>query len=72
MVLSPFLLDNPKVNELFPSDAIERAKHIIKNIKTMGAYTHSMGAPFIRQEVANFIEERDGYPSDPEVLNFRY
>lgn len=33
----------------------------------VGAYTDSRGNGDIREEVAKFIEERDGYPSNPEV-----
>ena len=33
----------------------------------IGAYTDSRGAPGIRQEIANYLTERDGFPSDPEV-----
>ena len=33
----------------------------------IGAYTDSRGAPGIRQEIADYLTERDGFPSDPEV-----
>jgi len=41
---------------LFPSDAIERAEELIKEIGSIGAYTHSQGIPYIRKNVAKFIE----------------
>lgn len=53
---------------LFPSDAIERAEELIKEIGSIGAYTHSQGIPYIRKNVAKFIEERDGYPSNPDHI----
>lgn len=68
LATAPFLMDHPKVTEMFPMDAINRAKHVIKNLKSVGAYTDSKGALFIREEVAKFIEERDGHPSSPENI----
>lgn len=67
LVMAPFLIDDPKVGELFPSDAIERAKTILSHFggRGLGAYTDSKGAPGIRDEIAEFIERRDGYPADP-------
>ena len=38
---------------------------LLKDVKSVGAYSQSQGAPGIRQSVANFIERRDGYPADP-------
>ncbi|KAF9444290.1 PLP-dependent transferase [Macrolepiota fuliginosa MF-IS2] len=50
---------------VFPPDVVARAKELIQEIGSIGAYSHSQGIPFIRQHVAQFIEERDGFPSDP-------
>ncbi|KAF5345845.1 hypothetical protein D9756_011217 [Leucocoprinus leucothites] len=50
---------------VFPPDVVARAEELIREIGSIGAYSHSQGVPFIRQNVAKFIEERDGYPSDP-------
>lgn len=33
----------------------------------VGAYTDSRGNPLVREEVARFIEKRDGVPSNPDV-----
>ncbi|XP_018450621.1 glutamate--glyoxylate aminotransferase 1 isoform X1 [Raphanus sativus] len=33
-----------------------------------GAYSDSRGLPGVRKEVAEFIQRRDGYPSDPELI----
>lgn len=66
---APFLLENPKVGEMFPNDAIERAKKLLKDFKGgIGAYSDSKGNLAVRQDVAQFIHERDGHPSDPEVI----
>jgi glutamate--glyoxylate aminotransferase len=34
----------------------------------LGAYSDSRGIPGVRKEVAEFIQRRDGYPSDPELI----
>lgn len=64
-------VDNPDAAKLFPSDAIQRAKEIKAGLKGMGtgAYTHSKGAKCFRDDIAKFIEERDGgVPCDPEDI----
>lgn len=69
LVVSPFLLENPKVSELYPADAIRRAKRILQQLKVgVGAYTDSRGSQAIREEIAKFIEERDGFSSNPENI----
>lgn len=69
LVAAPFLLDHPKVGELFPSDAIARARKLLEAFKGgIGAYSDSKGNLSVRQEVADFIEKRDGFPSDPENI----
>ncbi|KAI3452686.1 hypothetical protein Pfo_009350 [Paulownia fortunei] len=66
---APFLLDDPNVGLIFPADAIARAKHYLALTSGgLGAYSDSRGIPGIRKEVAEFIERRDGYPSDPELI----
>lgn len=56
------------VKDQWPSDVIARAKELTDEIGSVGAYSHSKGAPLIRKHVAKFIEDRDGYPSDPEHI----
>lgn len=52
----------------YKSDVIARAKKLLKDVKSVGAYSPSSGAPGIKQSVADFIEHRDGYPSDPSQI----
>ncbi|KAK2460745.1 hypothetical protein APHAL10511_007215 [Amanita phalloides] len=63
------LMEYPALAELapnvFPQDVVARAKELSDEIGSIGAYSHSQGIPFIRQSVADFISERDGYPADP-------
>ncbi|GAA0168092.1 transaminase [Lithospermum erythrorhizon] len=66
---APFLLDDPNVGLIFPADAIAKAKHYLSLTSGgLGAYSDSRGIPGVRKEVAEFIERRDGYPSDPELI----
>jgi len=67
--MAPFLLDHPQVDTMFPPDAIERAKVYLANIKGgLGAYSDSRGNPYIRQEIANFIEQEHGVKSHPDTI----
>lgn len=64
---NPKLLEHPDVLEStfgYPSDAIARAKHLLSEVGSVGAYSQSAGAPAIRQSVADFIKRRDGYDAD--------
>jgi alanine transaminase len=42
--------------DAFPADVIARAKELKAEIGSIGAYSHSQGVPFIRKNVAHFIE----------------
>ncbi|KAJ7089515.1 1-aminocyclopropane-1-carboxylate synthase 2 [Mycena epipterygia] len=53
---------------VFPADVVARAKELCSEIGSIGAYSHGQGVPFIRKSVAKFIEERDGFPADPEHI----
>ena len=65
-------IDNPDAAKLFPQDVIERAReikqHALQNHGT-GAYSHSQGAMPFREDIAKFIEKRDGgVKSDPNNM----
>lgn len=69
LLMAPFLMDHPNVHTMFPADAIARAKLYLKHIKGgLGAYTDSRGNPFIRQEIATFIQEQCGGVSNPNNI----
>ncbi|KAK3819522.1 MAG: pyridoxal phosphate-dependent transferase [Benniella sp.] len=71
LVEYPDLLKDENIeltSKLYPIDAIARAKLFLKNIGSIGAYSHSQGILQIREDVANFISERDGYPADPSKI----
>lgn len=54
------LVEWPALAELaphvFPEDAIARAKEILDEVGSIGAYSHSQGVPLIRKNVAKFVE----------------
>ncbi|KAJ3337975.1 Glutamate--glyoxylate aminotransferase 2, partial [Kappamyces sp. JEL0680] len=59
----------PSTSKIFPRDAIDRAKELLSAMGgSVGAYSHSQGIPLVRQRIAEFIKERDGYPSNPENI----
>lgn len=69
LLMAPFLLDHPQVNSMFPPDAIARAKTYLANIKGgLGAYSDSKGNPYIRREIADFIQRSHGVTSNPETI----
>uniref|UniRef100_A0A7R9Z8F2 Aminotransferase class I/classII large domain-containing protein n=1 Tax=Chlamydomonas euryale TaxID=1486919 RepID=A0A7R9Z8F2_9CHLO len=69
LCVAPFLLDRPDVEQLFPKDAIARARKILGSFKGgMGAYSDSRGNLLVRQEVADFFTKRDGVPSSPDRI----
>lgn len=52
LVMAPFLLDDPRICDIFPRDAIERARTYLHHVKGgIGAYSDSKGNPYICQEV---------------------
>ncbi|EXJ92387.1 alanine transaminase [Capronia epimyces CBS 606.96] len=62
----PALLDNEEALKSsfgYKQDAIDRARWLLKQVGSVGAYSQSAGAPGIRQSVANFIARRDGFPA---------
>lgn len=44
----------------FPADVKQRAKVILDNVGSIGAYSLSQGAAYFRQSIAEFITKRDG------------
>lgn len=56
---NPLLLEHEDVlvHSLgYKSDVIERARKLLKEVKSVGAYSQSQGAPGIRESVAAYIE----------------
>jgi len=73
LVQCPWLLHDEgalhSLREVYAEDAIERARQISGHMVSIGAYSPAKGYQFIRQHVAEFLQERDaGHPSDPEHI----
>lgn len=68
---NPLLLQNPEALKSsfgYHQDVIDRAQFLLKEVQSVGAYSHSQGAPAIRESVAKFIENRDGFPANPQDM----
>ena len=57
-VVNPKLIEEPSMNP----DAQARAKRILNEIVSSGAYTQSLGITSIRQNIARFIAKSDNVP----------
>ncbi|KFY43042.1 hypothetical protein V495_04202 [Pseudogymnoascus sp. VKM F-4514 (FW-929)] len=67
----PPLLEKEDVllNQLgYKKDVIERAKWLLSQVGSVGAYSASTGPQGIRESIAKFIENRDGHPADPASI----
>lgn len=67
----PALLENEEALKSsfgYKQDAIERARHLLKDVQSVGAYSQSQGSPLVRKSVAKFMEKRDGFPADPSQI----
>jgi len=66
------LMEYPELIEKAPNafapDAIARAKRLLDTGFLTGTYSHSKGHYIIRQDIADFIAARDGFPCDPETI----
>jgi alanine transaminase len=64
-------IDHPLAKQMFPLDAIDRAREIKAGLggHGLGAYSHSQGAYCFRKDIAKFIEVRDGgIESNPDDI----
>jgi len=65
----PALARDPEMSKMFPADAVRRAQSLLKEIPGgTGAYSESQGIRVIRENVARFIEARDGCPATPDNI----
>lgn len=62
LVDAPAMLQNDAVTAQFAPDAVARAREYVAQIGPgTGAYTDSLGYPFARRVVADYINARDGH-----------
>jgi len=54
----------------FPSDIKQKVERLLSACggKSLGSYTESQGILTVREDIANYIQQRDGYPSDPSNI----
>ncbi|CAF4018702.1 unnamed protein product [Rotaria sp. Silwood1] len=54
----------------FPSDVKQRVERLLSACagKNLGSYSGGPGIMAVREDIANFIQRRDGYPSDPHNI----
>ena len=52
---------------IFPDDVVERSRRIQAEM-AVGAYTDSVGNPFIRELVAQGVSARDGHAASPDHI----
>ncbi|XP_052207093.1 alanine aminotransferase 2, mitochondrial-like isoform X3 [Diospyros lotus] len=66
----PAILDSSETQGLFSTDAIERAWNVLDQIpgRATGAYSHSQGIKGLGDTIAASIEERGGFPADPNDI----
>ena len=61
LMMCPQLLEMPGADAMFPADVRARAREYLNAIPNgVGAYSESQGFGIVRQQVADFITERDG------------
>lgn len=60
----------PRMSDVMPEDVKKRAREYLTAMggNGIGAYTGSTGLKLVRQQIASFIERRDGFPADPEAI----
>src|SRR6195952_965886 len=63
---SPLLEHEQALKDSFgyKQDAIDRARWLLNEVNSVGAYSGSGGAPAIKESIAKYIERRDGFPAD--------
>lgn len=52
----PALMESPLAPQLFPKDALARAKELKDEIGSVGAYTGSKGLDNVRKHVAQWLD----------------
>ena len=67
---NPALLDHGELLALagYRKDEIDRARWLLEQIGSVGAYSHSCGVPAIRKSVADHIRQRDEFDADEDHI----
>ena len=65
------VLMNPSLlhTKVYHDDVYKRAELYLNSIEHgLGAYSDSQGFPIVRKNIARYIEQRDGFPSNPDNI----
>ena len=65
LVVNPSLADR---GVPFKADVKARAAKYLAAVSSIGAYTESQGIRVVRDEVAAFLQARDGHRADPDNI----
>ena len=68
LLINPELIDTAEIAALYPLDVVERARRYMGAVASVGAYTDSQGVEVVREEVSDFIAQRDGFPADADDI----
>eukprot|EP00455_Lapot_gusevi_P040989 TRINITY_DN4706_c0_g1_i1.p1 TRINITY_DN4706_c0_g1~~TRINITY_DN4706_c0_g1_i1.p1 ORF type:complete len:482 (+),score=171.06 TRINITY_DN4706_c0_g1_i1:57-1502(+) len=60
--------NDPQTMHIYPEDVQARARLYLHHIGSTGAYSNSQGIHVVREEVAKFIQQRDGAPSHADQI----
>jgi len=66
LITYPPFMESPPQG--IPKDVVDRARVLHKASAGLGAYSGAQGLLHVRQTCAKFIEDRDGFPSDPNNI----
>jgi len=67
-VVSCVVNDRLLESDMIPEDAKARARKYLDCGSSMGAYTESKGLIAVREEVAEFLHRRDGFPANTDSI----
>lgn len=68
LCMCPSFLEDDAIVGALPADVVARAQLIVQNSDGLGAYSGSKGLDVVRDQVAEFMLERDGFPADIEHI----
>mmetsp|Transcript_13433 Transcript_13433/g.15606 ORF Transcript_13433/g.15606 Transcript_13433/m.15606 type:complete len:536 (+) Transcript_13433:92-1699(+) len=68
LVMNPELLTEESIVNAYPADAISRAQKYLDFVKSVGAYSASNGVAIVRDEVSEFLKNRDSVKVNPNDI----
>jgi alanine transaminase len=62
------LAEAGRLAEVFPKDAVARARSLLQSTGSVGAYSSNYRFQCVPESVAAYISNRDGFPSSPDDI----